>query len=223
MRNPEIEGVEYQQGTLYGTEVREYLLHKFNHTCIYCGARPAVRGTIEHIVPRSRGGSDRVDNLAWACYDCNQTRDNLPLEQFIGAEKAKSIMRQCKAPLKDAATVNATRNALAEALDKTDLRVEWGSGGRTAFNRHENGYGKAHWIDAACVGVSGLGVVLDPEMRVLRIKATGRGTRQMVQTDKYGFPKRHRGNEKRYLGYQTGDLVARSCQAEKVLGRMLVG
>ena len=53
MRNPEIEGLEYQQGTLYGTEVREYLLHKFNHTCVYCGKRPAVRGTIEHIVPRS--------------------------------------------------------------------------------------------------------------------------------------------------------------------------
>lgn len=207
MQNPEIEGVEYQQGTLYGTEVREYLLHKYNHTCIYCGTRPAVQGTIEHIVPRSMGGSDRVDNLAWACYACNQKRSNQPLAQFVGAEKAKSIMYQAKSPLKDASAVNATRNALAEALDKTGLRVEWGSGGRTAFNRHENGYGKAHWIDAACVGASGLGVMLNPKMQVLGIKAMGRGSRQMCITDKFGFPKRHRGREKRYLGYQTGDLV----------------
>jgi len=207
MRNPEISGVEYQQGTLQGTEVREYLLHKFNHTCIYCGARPAVRGTIEHITPRSLGGSDRIDNLAWACYECNQKRGNQRLEVFVGPEKAANIERQVKKPLRDAASVNTTRNALADALGQTGLRVEWGSGGRTARNRHENGYPKAHWIDAACVGISGLGVMLNPEMQVLRIKATGRGTRQMCQTDKYGFPKRHRGNEKRYLGYQTGDIV----------------
>lgn len=207
MRNPEIEGVEYQQGVLQGTEVREYLIHKFNHTCVYCGARPAVRGTIEHIVPRSLGGSDRIDNLAWACYECNQKRGNQPLEVFVGPEKAAKIKRQVKAPLRDAASVNGTRNALADALGQTSLRVEWGSGGRTAWNRHENGYPKAHWIDAACVGLSGLGVMLNPEMRALHIKAMGRGTRQMCATDKYGFPRRHRGKEKRYLGYQTGDIV----------------
>ena len=36
--HPEISGVEYQQGTLYGWEVREYLLSKFNRTCQYCQA-----------------------------------------------------------------------------------------------------------------------------------------------------------------------------------------
>lgn len=207
MRNPEIEGIEYQQGTLYGTEVREYLLHKFNHTCVYCGTRPAARGTIEHIVPRSLGGSDRIDNLAWACYECNQKRGNQPLAQFVGVEKAKSIMRQSRAPLNDAAAVNATRNALADALDETGLRVEWGSGGRTAFNRHENGYGKAHWIDAACVGASGLGVVLDPKMQTLSIKAVGRGSRQMCRMDKYGFPRTKPKSVKRIHGFQSGDMV----------------
>jgi hypothetical protein len=218
LRNPEIKGIEYQQGTLHGTEVREYLLHKFNHTCVYCGARPAVRGTIEHIVPRSLGGSDRIDNLAWACYGCNQKRGNQPLEAFIGPEKAAKIKRQVKAPLRDAASVNATRNALANALGQSGLRVEWGSGGRTAWNRHENGYPKTHWIDAACVGVSGLGVMLNPEMQVLRIKATGRGSRQMCATDKYGFPKCHRGAEKRYLGYQTGDIVKAVVSSGKYAG-----
>ena len=36
MQNPEISGIEYQQGTLFGYEVREYLLEKFNRTCVYC-------------------------------------------------------------------------------------------------------------------------------------------------------------------------------------------
>ncbi|WP_373872957.1 RRXRR domain-containing protein [Microseira wollei] len=38
MVNPEINGVEYQRGELWGYEVRQYLLEKFNHTCVYCGA-----------------------------------------------------------------------------------------------------------------------------------------------------------------------------------------
>lgn len=218
MRNPEIEGVEYQQGTLHGTEVREYLLHKFNHTCVYCGARPAVRGTVEHLTPRSLGGSDRIDNLAWACYECNQKRGNQPLVNIVGAEKAKLIMGRVKAPLKDAAAVNAIRNALAAKMDKTGLRVEWGSGGRTAWNRKQNGYTKAHWIDAACVGMSGLGVVLDPEMQAILIKAMGRGRRQMCLMDRYGFPRTKPKSAKRVYGFQTGDMVKATVPSGKKAG-----
>jgi len=37
--NPEIDGTEYQQGTLYGYEVREYLLEKWGRRCAYCDKR----------------------------------------------------------------------------------------------------------------------------------------------------------------------------------------
>lgn len=37
MENPEISGVEYQQGELMGYEVREYLLEKWGRRCAYCG------------------------------------------------------------------------------------------------------------------------------------------------------------------------------------------
>ena len=36
MQDPDISAVEYQQGTLAGYEVREYLLEKFGHQCAYC-------------------------------------------------------------------------------------------------------------------------------------------------------------------------------------------
>ena len=39
LENPDIEGVEYQQGQLAGCEVREYVLLKWNHQCAYCDAR----------------------------------------------------------------------------------------------------------------------------------------------------------------------------------------
>jgi hypothetical protein len=37
MEHPEIQGAEYQQGTLFGYEVREYLLEKWQRQCTYCG------------------------------------------------------------------------------------------------------------------------------------------------------------------------------------------
>ena len=36
---PEISGCEYQQGTLFGYEVREYLLAKWKRKCAYCGVK----------------------------------------------------------------------------------------------------------------------------------------------------------------------------------------
>ncbi len=39
MQNPEIRGIEYQQGELFGYELREYLLEKWARRCAYCGAK----------------------------------------------------------------------------------------------------------------------------------------------------------------------------------------
>ena len=44
LENPDIEGVEYQQGTLCGYEVREYLLEKWGRQCAYCGKQRGRRG-----------------------------------------------------------------------------------------------------------------------------------------------------------------------------------
>ncbi|MCP4030957.1 MAG: HNH endonuclease, partial [Herbaspirillum sp.] len=61
--SPEISGAEYQQGELSGYEIREYLLEKWGRKCAYCG-KSDIPLEIEHIVPKSRGGSDRVSNLS---------------------------------------------------------------------------------------------------------------------------------------------------------------
>ncbi len=62
IQNPEISGIEYQQGELQGYQVREYLLEKWVRECSYCGKKE-VPLQIEHIHPKSRGGSNRVSNL----------------------------------------------------------------------------------------------------------------------------------------------------------------
>lgn len=205
--NPEISGTEYQQGELAGYEVREYLLEKWHRTCIYCGKKD-VPLQVEHIHPRALGGSNRVSNLTLACQPCNQKKGSQPIEVFLKGKSdlLKRIQSQAKAPLKDAAVVNASRWALANRL-KAGLPVSTGSGGRTKFNRTRQGLEKDHWIDAACVGESGERVSIRGGMKPLIITAKGRGTHQGVRTDKFGFPRGKAGRVKRVHGFSTGDLV----------------
>ena len=202
IQNPEINGVAYQQGELLGYEVREYLLEKWGRKCAYCGVKN-VPLEVEHIIPRCRGGSNRVSNLTLACTPCNQKKNNQTAAEF-GYPK---IQAKAKLPLRDAAAVNATRYAIGRAIQSLGLPTSFWSGGRTKKNRIAQGYTKDHWIDAVCVGESGEQVTIDEGYRALPIKATGRGTRQTVRTDKYGFPRGKAGRCKRVKEFQTGDLV----------------
>jgi 5-methylcytosine-specific restriction endonuclease McrA len=59
MQNPDIQGKEYQQGTLAGYETREYLLEKWNRQCAYCNAKDLPL-QVEHIHPKSLGGSKDI-------------------------------------------------------------------------------------------------------------------------------------------------------------------
>ena len=199
-------GVEYQQGTLAGYEVREYLLAKWGRTCAYCGAT-GVPLNIDHIHPRSRGGSDRISNLALACIPCNQTKNATPVEEFLKADARTpgEDPRQAKAPLRDAAAVNATRWALWRALDATGLPVATASGGRTKWNRSRTGAPKSHTLDALHVGE--LETVTGWPSTVLVVKATGRGTYCRTRTDSYGFPRLRLPRTKQVKGFTTGDLV----------------
>lgn len=202
MQDAEITGIEYQQGELQGYEVREYLLAKFGRRCCYCKAQD-VPLEIEHIIPKSKGGSNRVSNLCLACQPCNQKKNSMTAAEFGHPE----IQAQAKKPLKDATAVNSVRWATWRMFDATGLPVETGSGGRTKFNRISQDYPKAHWIDAACVGKSGRQARLDPGHQPLLIKAVGRGCRQMVNSDKYGFPRGKAKQAKRVHGFQSGDIV----------------
>jgi 5-methylcytosine-specific restriction endonuclease McrA len=75
LENPEISGVEYQQGELLGYEVREYLLNKWDRKCTYCKIEN-VPLQVEHIQPKVKGGSNWISNLCLACEKCNQKKRN---------------------------------------------------------------------------------------------------------------------------------------------------
>jgi 5-methylcytosine-specific restriction endonuclease McrA len=217
MENPEISGVEYQQGTLFGYEAREYLLNKWERKCAYCGIEN-VPLQVEHIQPRSQGGSNRISNLCLACESCNIKKGTKEIQVFLAQKPdvLKRIIAQAKRPLKDAAAVNSIRWALFNRLKETEREINTGSGGLTKFNRTRLGLPKTHYFDAACVGDT-------PELSVLAsqpllIKATGHGSRQMCRTDKFGFPSRYVPQFKFVKGFQTGDIVKAIVTSGKKIG-----
>ena len=206
--NPTIEGCQYQQGTLAGYEVREYVLDKWSHRCAYCG-KQNIPLQVEHIVPRAKGGTDRVSNLTLACEKCNRAKGIQEIAVFLKKkpEQLKRILAQVQAPVTDAAAVNITRWALFERLKGIGLPVECGSGGLTKFNRSTRNLAKSHWCDAACVGKRTPETLTIQGIIPLRITASGYGNRQMCGTDERGFTTRHRQRKKVHHGFQTGDLA----------------
>lgn len=103
MQNPEIDGVEYQQGELVGYEVREYLLEKWGRKCAYCDTS-GVPLQIEHIHPRAKGGSNRVSNLCLSCQRCNIKKGVKLIEEFLKKDNSRleKIKQLARKPLKDA-------------------------------------------------------------------------------------------------------------------------
>jgi 5-methylcytosine-specific restriction endonuclease McrA len=217
MENPEISGLEYQQGTLFGYELREYLLNKWDRKCAYCGAEN-IPLQVEHIHPKAKGGTNQVSNLCLACEPCNIKKGTQDIEVFLKKKPdvLKQVLSIAKRPLKDAAAVNSTRWALFNRLKETGLPVETGSGGKTKYNRCRLELPKHHYVDAACVGnVGDLQILIT---QPILIKATGHGTRQMCGTDKYGFPTRHRSRTQIHKGFQTGDIVRAAVTSGKKIG-----
>ncbi|MFN7517094.1 MAG: RNA-guided endonuclease IscB [Dolichospermum sp.] len=216
--NPDIQGQEYQQGTLAGYETREYLLEKWGRQCAYCGVKD-VPFQIEHIHPRAKGGSNSITNLTLSCEKCNTKKGTKDIKDFLKKDlsKLEKILKQAKRPLADAAAVNTTRTALLEVLKATGLPVETASGGLTKFNRSQQQLEKNHWIDAACVGKS-TPILNIKGVKPLLITANGHGSRQSCRTDKYGFPNRHVPREKIHFGFQTGDIAKAVVTAGKKIG-----
>jgi len=84
------------------TDKIQHLFRIHNGRCIYCEQATWIvhvpvpldvlpthknRGTIEHVIPVSRGGSNRSTNLTLSCMDCNKTRAHLPHEVFAKLRK----------------------------------------------------------------------------------------------------------------------------------------
>ena len=174
IKNPDISGIEYQQGTLQGYNIRNYLLEKHKRKCFYCG-KAVSDFEVEHMLPKSRGGSNRIDNLTLSCHDCNQKKDTLTAEEFIkqtlSAKKAAIKLKQLpneKRLFKYMAHMNATRWALYNTIKEKYSVVKMTYGYITKYERIQAGLPKTHHIDAKCI--TGFTTVPSIDQTVVKVK-----------------------------------------------------
>ena len=172
IQKPEISGVEYQQGELCGYEIREYLLEKWGRKCAYCGKKN-IPLEIEHITPKSRGGSNKVSNLTIACHKCNQEKGNNTAEEF-GYQR---IQTKAKQSLKATAFMNNIRWKLVNQLN-----CGFTYGYITKHNRIKLGIEKSHANDAFVIA-GGTDQTRCKEHVVMQTRRNNRG----IQTNRKGY------------------------------------
>ena len=62
--------------------------------CVYCGRTlPYERMTVEHVIPKSRGGRDGTLNKVGCCATCNQKRGSMPLLHYLLLRQGQDIKR----------------------------------------------------------------------------------------------------------------------------------
>jgi len=86
---------------------RSMIYKRDNNTCQYCGARSKL--TIDHVIPRSKGGTDSWENLVVACSSCNTKKGSMFLEQT-----GMKLARKPRAPI----------NKMIFDLERTNVE-EW--------------------------------------------------------------------------------------------------
>lgn len=115
--------------------VRFEVFKRDEFTCRYCGRRsPAVILEIDHVVPVSTGGSDAVENLVTACYECNRGKgarllSTIPLEENLHERAVQIAERELQISEYDHWRAKQRER---EDRDLSSLRGQWAEkwGGR---------------------------------------------------------------------------------------------
>lgn len=146
INNPEIEGVEYQNGVQKGFwNVREYVLYRDKHICQCCKGKskdPVLN--VHHIESRKTGGN-APNNLITLCETCHNKLHKGELTNFK-PKRSKS--------LRDAAVMNIIKKRLYDELVEMfpEITVRYTFGYITKHTRISNNImEKSHRIDARCI------------------------------------------------------------------------
>ena len=142
IKNPDINGDEYQQGEQMGFwNVREYVLARDGHRCVHCKGKskdPILN--VHHLESRKTGGNS-PSNLVTLCETCHKAYHRGEFELKI--KRGNSF--------RDAAVMNIMRWAVYERAKEEFENVHLTYGYVTKHTRIENGIAKPHAADAFCI------------------------------------------------------------------------
>lgn len=217
IKNPDIQGVDYQQGEQLGFwNVREYVLWRDGHTCQCCKGKSKDKILNVHHIESRKTGGDAPNNLVTLCEYCHSQyhQGNIKLP--------KTIKRG--ASFKDATFMGILRWSLYDKLKEIYPNVHMTYGYITKNRRIEHSLPKDHYIDARCI--SDYPEAIHPWDKTVvyyqkKVRCHNRQIHKMT-IGKGGYRKR---NQADYIvkGFRLFDKVMVKGQEAFIFGRRLDG
>ena len=206
MINPDIEGVEYQQGQTYGFYNKRYFVFaRDNYTCQVCGKSKGKILGIHHIIYRSNGGTNRADNLITVCTDCHTAANHKKGGILYKWQEEHKKVKQYKEP----PFMNILRKRFFAKYPEADITY----GYITTPKRKELGLEKTHYNDA--IAISGIENIKENPDEWLLIKQFRKKKRSLHEaTARKGrkepnrTAKRNSKNTPYYRGFFLNDKVS---------------
>ena len=213
LKNPDIEGEEYQQGEQMGFwNAREYVLYRDNHTCQYCKGKSKDRILNVHHIRSRKTHGDRPGNLITLCETCHNKLHKENLEDYF-QPKDKG--------LKDESQFTILRWFIYNGIKEKYSDVSLTFGYVTKNTRIKNNLPKSHAVDARCISGNSLA---KPPVNTLYIKQVRKNNRQLHKFNilKGGIRK---ANKAPYIvkGFRLFDKVLYNNQKCFIFGRRASG
>jgi N6-L-threonylcarbamoyladenine synthase len=212
IKNPEINGIEYQQGEqLNFWNVREYVLWRDNHTCQHCHGKSKDNILNVHHLESRKTGGNAPNNLITLCETCHKKyhEGKIKLKQKRGqsfkAEAFMGIMRW------------AFWDKLKSIYPTLDIKNTYGY--ITKNTRIRLGLPKAHNIDAYCIAGNVQAERLNYFLYQKQVRKHNRQIHKMT-TNKGGTRKRNQAPFEMH-GFRLFDKV--KCKSGKYKGKDLKG
>ena len=167
-------GVDYQCGPMHGYQsIREALEYLQDGRCLLCGERVIEHD--HHLIPRSKGGSNTLANMAGLCEHCH----TLVHTNQEAAEKLEAIKAGQNKKYGALSVLNQIIPYLVETLSKKfNGNIRLVSGWETKQFRDENHIDKDHDINAYCIAVIG------QEPKIIDVSGTHFQIRQFRRHDR---------------------------------------
>ena len=205
MINPEIKGVDYQQGQTYGFyDERYFVFTRDNYTCQVCGKSKDKVLRTHHIIYRSNGGTDRVDNLITVCTDCHTSDNHKKGGILYKWQQEHKKVKQYKEP----PFMNILRRRIFDKYSNAIITY----GSETTPKRKEMMLDKTHYNDA--IVISGIETIKENPNEWLLIKQFRKKKRSLHEANARKGRKEPNRTQKRnskntpyYKGFYLNDKV----------------
>ena len=152
IKNPEISGIEYQQGEQLGFwNVREYVLFRDGHQCQCCKGKSKDKILNVHHIESRKIGGDAPNNLITLCETCHTNYHKGGIKPPAKIKRGMSF--------RDATFMGIMRWAFYNKLKELYQNVNLTYGYITKNTRIKNNLPKEHYIDARCISGNPLAMV----------------------------------------------------------------